>query len=160
MLGVPLGSAQKNGEFVARKLFDRLEKVIFQLRDWEDAQSAFYLLRVSFGSVRATHFMRTTPFAHWKEHGERFDEVIRGAAESILGFPFTPPAAYVQACLTPSLGGLGLRRVSEHADVAFAASFHESKVIARESWLEPLVLLTWEVRRPLLTRSTSTLTSA
>jgi len=104
--------------------------------------------------------MRTTPFAHWKEHGERFDEVIRGAAESILGFPFTPPAAYVQACLTPSLGGLGLRRVSEHADVAFAASFHESKVIARESWLEPLVLLTWEVRRPLLTRSTSTLTSA
>ena len=80
--------------------------------------------------------MRTTPFAHWKSAGEKFDETIRGVAESILGFPFTSEA-YTQACLTPSLGGLGLRRTVDHADAAFAASFHESQAIAKENWVEP-----------------------
>ena len=80
--------------------------------------------------------MRTTPFAHWKTAGEKFDETIRGVAESILGFPFTSEA-YTQACLTPSLGGLGLRRTVDHADAAFAASFHESQAIAKENWVEP-----------------------
>ena len=45
--------------------------------------------------------------------------------------------AYAQAALTPSLGGLGLRRVVEHADGAFAASWHESQNTAKESWARP-----------------------
>ena len=45
--------------------------------------------------------------------------------------------AWTQATLTPSLGGLGLRRVVDHADGAFAASWHESQGTARESWIPP-----------------------
>jgi hypothetical protein len=136
MLGVPLGSITFNSEFVAKKLLGRLDKTLGQLGEWSDAQSAFFLLRVSFGIVRATHFMRTTPFEHWFEVGSQFDRQIRGIAESILGFPF-PPNAYTQATLTPTLGGLGLRRTVDHANAAFAASFHESQSTAKEVWLEP-----------------------
>ena len=40
-----------------------------------------------FGTVRAVHFMRTTPLEQWKEQAVKFDVMIRNAIESILGFP-------------------------------------------------------------------------
>ena len=46
--------------------------------------------------------------------------MIRAAFEKILGFPMTNDT-FAQACLTPLLGGLGLRKVQEHSDLAFAA---------------------------------------
>src|ERR1700712_6041039 len=45
MLGVPLGSKAKNAAFVRSKLFSRLDKVTDKLKDFEDSQSAFFLLR-------------------------------------------------------------------------------------------------------------------
>ena len=66
-----------------------------------------FLLRVSFGIVRVTHTMRTTPLDHWREIAVEFDQGVRAAAEAILGLVFDD-RAYDQACLTPSLGGLGL----------------------------------------------------
>ena len=62
--------------------------------------------------------------------------MIRDAIEKILGFPM-PDDIFAQACLTPRLGGLGLRRVAEHADLAFAASWHESKRTSKEQWTAP-----------------------
>ena len=44
---------------------------------------------------------------------------------------------FAQAALTPKLGGLGLRKSVEHANLAYSASWHESKVQAREDWLKP-----------------------
>jgi len=38
-----------------------LDKLICKLVEFEDTQAALYLLRLSFGICRATHFMRTTP---------------------------------------------------------------------------------------------------
>jgi len=116
MLGVPLGSKSKNAAYVERKLFSRLDKVTDKLKDFDDSQSAFYLLRVSFSIVRATHFMRTTPLSNWTSEALKFDSEIRTAAEAILGFTFEDESSYLQACLTPSLGGLGLRRTVVHAD--------------------------------------------
>ena len=107
-----------------------------RLQDLNDSQSALFLLRISYGIVRATHFMRTTPLVHWETHAVEFDQGVRQAAEAILGVVFDD-RAYSQACLTPSLGGLGLRRVAEHADCAFAASWRESQGTARESWVPP-----------------------
>ena len=80
--------------------------------------------------------MRTTPLAHWKTQAEKFDQEVRKLAEDILGSPLSD-RAWTQAALTPSLGGLGLRRVVDHADGAFAASWHESQNTARESWVAP-----------------------
>ena len=62
--------------------------------------------------------------------------MIRNAAERILGFPMTNDA-FRQASLTPKLGGLGLRKATEHADFAYGASWHESQWQAKESWVRP-----------------------
>ena len=105
-----------------------------RLRELDDSQAALFLLRTSYGIVRATHFMRTTPLAHWKQQAERFDKEVRKLAEDILGSPLDD-RAWAQACLTPSLGGLGLRRVVDHASGAFAASWGESQATARETWV-------------------------
>ena len=136
MLGVPLGSVAESAQFVQRKLFARLATAVDRLQNFEDTQSAFYLLRVSFSIVRAVHFMRTTPLAHWSKQAAEFDSILRRAAEQILGFVLDD-RAYGQACLTPSLGGLGLRRVVDHADAAYAASWREAKTESGEDWVLP-----------------------
>jgi hypothetical protein len=121
---------------VEAKLLGRLSKTVERLVEFEDTQAASYLLRVSFSIVRAVHFMRTTPLAQWKEQAEKFDKMIRSAIERILGFPMNDPT-FAQACLTPRLGGLGLRKVVEHAGLAFHASWHEAQKTAREVWIPP-----------------------
>ena len=105
MLGVPLGNDLFVSDFVEKKLLGRLQKTVDRLVDFEDTQSATYLLRVSFSIVRAVHFMRTTPLEQWSEQAVKFDSMIRKAIVSILGFPMDD-ATFAQACLTPRLGGL------------------------------------------------------
>ena len=136
ILGVPLGSSSWSAAFVKKGLFSRVKVAMERLKNLNDSQSALYLLRVSYGIVRATHFMRTTPLVQWKELAVEFDQEVRAAAEAILGVLFDD-RAYDQASLTPSLGGLGLRRVVDHADAAFAASWRESQITARETWDKP-----------------------
>ena len=136
MLGVPLGSDAFTSAFVEKKLFSRLNTTVSQLVEFEDTQSALFLLRVSYSIVRAVHFMRTTPLRQWEKQGEKFDHLVRDAAELILAFPMTDET-YAQASLPPTLGGLGLRRTVEHAGLAFSASWHESQVTAREEWDRP-----------------------
>ena len=80
--------------------------------------------------------MRTTPLHQWREQGEKFDGMVRTAAERILGFPMTE-RTFAQAALTPKLGGLGLRKSIEHANFAYSASWHESQKQARETWARP-----------------------
>ena len=93
-----------------------------------------YLLRLSFGIVRANHFMRTTPLRQWEEHAKKFDATIRGATELIIKHNL-PSAAYDQACVSTRFGGLGIRKVVDHAPIAFAASYNESHAQCGESWM-------------------------
>jgi len=116
--------------------FGRLDKVMLKLVAFEDSQAALFLLRISFSIVRAVHFMRSTPLDLWREQAVVFDSKIRDAAETIIARPMTD-RVYAQACLTPTLGGLGLRKTVEHADGAFAASWHESRTTAAEVWIRP-----------------------
>ena len=58
------------------------------------------------------------------------------AAGRILGHPFDV-RTFSQAALTPKLGGLGLRKATEHAGFAYSASWHESRVQSREVWIRP-----------------------
>ena len=80
--------------------------------------------------------MRTTPLNQWAEQAAKFDKMIRNAIEQILGFPMSD-TVFAQACLTPRLGGLGFRKVTEHAGLAFHASWHESKRTCKEDWVPP-----------------------
>jgi hypothetical protein len=136
MLGVPLGCDEFVAKFVEKKLLGRLQCTVDKLVDFEDSQASSYLLRVSYSIVRAVHFMRTTPLHLWQNQATKFDQMIRKAIEHILGFPMTN-FTFAQACLTPKLGGLGLRRVAEHADMAYHASWHESQKTAKEVWAAP-----------------------
>jgi hypothetical protein len=85
MLGVPLGSDSKASSYVGKKLLNRLSAMVDRLADFDDTQSAFFLLRTSFSIVRATHFMRTTPLAKWQNQAEKFDKQMWDAAQDILG---------------------------------------------------------------------------
>jgi hypothetical protein len=136
MLGVPLGNDVFVSEFVEAKLLGRLSKTVERLVEFEDTQAATYLLRVSFSIVQAVHFMRTTPIEQWKVQASKFDSMIRSGIERILGLPMDDPT-FGQACLTPRLGGLGLRKVVEHATLAYHASWHEAQKTAKETWKSP-----------------------
>ena len=140
MLGVSLGSDVRSGEFVSRKLVSRLAVAVGRLAEFEDTQSALFLLRTSFGVVRATHFMRTTPLQAWSTQAAEFDAMVRSSVESLLGF-LLPGEAYIQACLTPALGGLGLRRTCDHAGPAYSASFRAAKDASGEDWMVPSSVL-------------------
>jgi hypothetical protein len=89
---------------VEKKLLGKLKSVVDKLADFDDMQSAFFLLRTSFNIVRANHFMRTTPMAKWKKQAEKFDREVWDAAQSILGLTLSEQS-WKQACLTPRLGG-------------------------------------------------------
>lgn len=82
--------------------------------------------------------MRTTPFDQWETAAAKFGLCIRDVVSQILGTTF-PGDSYVQACICTKFGGLGIRRVVDHPNVAFAASWHESKRTARKIWLVPEV---------------------
>src|SRR6478672_9840069 len=136
MLGVPLGNDGFVSGFVEKKLLGRLLDTVNRLAEFEDTQAATYLLRVSFSIVRAVHFMRTTPLVQWKEQAVEFGSMMRRAIEKILADPMSDET-YAQACLTPRLGGLGLRKVVEHAGLAYHASWHEAQKTAKEVWVPP-----------------------
>ncbi len=136
MLGVPLGADDFVEKFVENKLLANSIKVMSKLAAFDDTQSAMYLLRLSCGIVRANHFMRTTPVPQWKQVASKFDTHIRDTVSQILGTTF-PGDSYAQACISTKIEGLGIRRVVDHANGAFAASWHESQRTAMEAWNVP-----------------------
>ena len=109
MLGVPLGSDAFVCKLVEGKLLATSTKVMAKLADFDDPQAAMYLLRLSYGIVRANHFMRTTPLPQWEAVAVKFDSCIRETVAQILGVNF-PGDSYTQACVSTKIGGLGIRR--------------------------------------------------
>ena len=136
MLGVPLGSDASVSNYVQGKLLASSVKVMSKLAEFEDTQAAMYLLRLSYGIVRANHFMRTTPLPQWSEVANKFDLCVRDTVSKILGTNF-PGDSYDQACISTNVGGLGVRRVVDHAVGAFSASWYESSRTSGETWAAP-----------------------
>jgi hypothetical protein len=137
MLGVPLGSDDFVAGYVEGKMLGTTVKVMAKLAEFEDPQAAMYLLRLSYGIVRANHFMRTTPLPQWSQACEKFDSCVRDTVAQILGTTF-PGESYLQACVSSKIGGLGVRRVADHAAVAFTASWHEASRTSCEKWVLPI----------------------
>ena len=76
MLGVPLGSDTFGANYVSRKLL-KAKDVMSKITQFNDTQSAFYLLRTSYSITRANHFMRTTPLAIWFQQAQEYDSLVR-----------------------------------------------------------------------------------
>ena len=104
--------------------------------DFEDTQAAIFLLRLSFGIVRATHLMRTAPLSLWTNQAEAFDQKVCHTVFHILGLKPTLEA-YDQSSVSTTIGGLGVRRILDHAKGAFTASWHEGQVVTKETWTKP-----------------------
>ena len=104
--------------FIEKKLLGGLVPLLEKLVAFENTQAAIFLLRISYSSVRATHFMRTTPLFNWRSIAKNFDALLRKTFSFIVGFPL-PSRAYTQMCLTPKLGGFGLRQVEAQAVLSF-----------------------------------------
>jgi hypothetical protein len=136
MLGVPLGSGAFTEDYVKESLLGATANVLDKLLEFEDTQAAVFLLRLSFGIVRATHFMRTTPISQWLKQAEDFDCKVRGTLFQCLGLKPTPESSD-QASVSTTIGGLGIRRIVDHATGAFTASWHEAQGITHESWSNP-----------------------
>lgn len=141
MLGVPLGSDEFVATHVGKELLPVAKDVLGKLADFEDSQIAMYLLRLSYGIIRANHFMRTTPLLQWGPHATKFDELARETTEKILKTVLSTDA-YEQACVSPRGGGFGIRRVVDHAPVAFNASWVAGKNRCGENWTAPVPNLT------------------
>src|SRR3954466_11642515 len=106
-----------------------------KLIDFEDTQAALFLLRLSFGIVRATHFMRTTPLSLWSKQAEQFDRKICHTNFQCLGLK-PVEEAYDQVSVSTKIGGLGIRRIVDHAKSAFTASWFEAQIITQETWVK------------------------
>ena len=107
-----------------------------KLIEFEDTQAAMFLLRLSFGIVRANHFMRTTPLSLWSKQAKEFDTLVGQTVFQCLGLKPTDEA-HEQASVSTTIGGLGIRRTMDHAKGAFTASWFEGQVITGETWVKP-----------------------
>jgi len=132
MLGVPLGSEEFGATYIADKLL-KAKTVMSKITQFNDTQSAFFLLRTSYSITRANHFMRTTPLAIWFQQAQDYDALVRGSAEEVLGFPFSD-REYKQAATSPNVGGLGLRQCTIHAPGAFNDSLCRSQKFFGDKW--------------------------
>ena len=57
--------------------------------------------------------------------------------QKILKTPLTKDS-YDQACVSSRCGGFGIRRVEDHAPIAFNASWLTSRVLCKEDWKKPI----------------------
>ena len=76
--------------------------------------------------------MRTTPLSFWSNRPTSSVHVGHTVFHC-LGLKPTPEA-YDQASVGTNIGGLGIRRIVDHAKGAFTASWHEGQGITKESW--------------------------
>ena len=124
MLGVPLGSSEFT-EFVEKELCNATEGDE-QAHRVRRHSSCHFLLRLC-----ATHFR--TPLSGWSKHAAKFDTVVGHTVFQCLALKPTPEA-YDQASVSTTIGGLGVRRIVDHARGAFTHRWYEAQGITHESW--------------------------
>ena len=87
-----------------------------------DLHVAISLLRICGGFCKLVHVSRTTPPSLSSEALRAFDGETRSCFSACLAADVTD-AAWQQAQLSLSFGGLGLRSLALHSSSAFLASF-------------------------------------
>ena len=126
ILGIPIGDAEFCASFISSKrvgsklLLDKLEEV-----GAIDPHVALILIRLCGGFCRLNHIARATPLSFSFKALQLFDEDIRQCFSSSTGIDASD-AAWQQAQLSLSRGGLGLRSLAHHASAAFISSLSSS----------------------------------
>ena len=104
----------------SRTLLDKLEEV-----GAINPHVALTLIRLCGGFCRLNHLVRATPPSLSAKALEMFDEDVRRCFSASTGIDASD-AAWQQAQLSLSRGGLGLRSLSHHASAAFISSLSSS----------------------------------
>jgi hypothetical protein len=126
LLGSPIGTKDFMLEVVNQRISKIEETIVAKLSSIADPQVQLCLLRSCLSLPKLMYTLRTCKPSILQSAYARFDDIQHSALEDILGASLTPNA-WRQASLPVSLGGLGLRSASSHAEAAYLSSLVQSK---------------------------------
>ncbi|KAL5481611.1 hypothetical protein EMCRGX_G021806 [Ephydatia muelleri] len=126
ILGAPIGDPIFCAKFLAQKRADAA-KLLSQLAEVgaEDPQVAFLLLRQCAAFCKLVHLARSTPPSYVADGLALFDKDVRQCFSECTALD-TSDIDWMQAQLSLSRGGLGLRSLSCHSVAAYLASLSSS----------------------------------
>jgi hypothetical protein len=124
LLGSPVGDADFCADHVL-KLRNANKKLLDSLCKLEDPQVALHLLRTCASFCKFVYVARTTPPQLVHEPLQLCDNDIRSSLSQFAALQLTD-AAWSQAQLSLSMGGLGLRSTARHCTAAYIASHTSS----------------------------------
>jgi len=120
LLKSPIGGERYCEETVLAKV-ESLRGGLLRLSRMEDAHTAFRILAVCCGAGKMMYQARTTPPSAIRGALAEFDSMVRRAFESVVGSALAEEE-WTQATLGTAHGGLGLRRIGDHAAAAYVSS--------------------------------------
>ncbi|CAE7275446.1 unnamed protein product [Symbiodinium sp. KB8] len=138
LLGAPIGHAPYTE---TRTLAERVEKarpLLQAIASLDDPQTGLLLLRHCASYCKIVFALRVTPPQLLGSAAQAFDKAVRECLELLCTGPL-PDAAWLQASLSTSAGGLGLRHAQRHAPAAYAASLAavQSRCLALDRHFQP-----------------------
>ena len=132
VLGVPVDApgCHVMGHQAWRKAVESASRLLRNLRNCPDGQVRHCLMRYCLDACRVNHLMRGAPRASAGEYPDILSNNMYVACADLIGCA-VPPAAWDQARLPISMGGLGIRDPTQcwaEARIAALANFHAKAI--------------------------------
>ena len=128
LLGAPIGTAAYCEAHTIRERVETAHPLLQALAELPDPQTALLLLRHCAGYCKVVYTTRVTPPALLGTALDCFDAAVRQCLEAFCTGPLTPEA-WLQASLSTTHGGLGLRHAQAHALAGHAASLAATQTL-------------------------------
>ena len=128
ILGAPIGPASFCESFTSTKRIETAKPLLHQIAELPDPQTGLLLLRDCASWCKFSFSTRVTPPASITQASANFDNEIRHCLESMCTGPLSPDA-WLQASLSTSSGGLGLRHSARHGPAAYAISLFHTQLL-------------------------------
>ena len=130
LLGAPVGEKDYKAEILEERVVS-VKHLLDNLHHLNDPHIEYNLLRSCFSLNKFSYSLRTVDTSGHQDIMEDFDTAVRGALEAILGCPLPPPQ-WSQASLPIHMGGLGLRRATDHGPGAYLVSLQVTADLVEE----------------------------
>jgi hypothetical protein len=131
LLGAPIGDATFCEGYTHAQRVSKTFPLLEALANLGDAQTSLLLLRQCASYCRLVYATRATPSIGLAPALIAFDSAVRACLETACTGPLTAEA-WLQATLSTSHGGLGLRAVATHAAAGYAASVFATTSLCQE----------------------------
>ena len=133
----PIGTPEYATTSVEKRM-EKIRALMEELPEVPDKHAAFAIFKNSCSSSRMAYLTRTTPRDLIAGHLKEFDTLYKATFEAILAIVVTE-RQWMQAKLSSSKAGLGMRSLYEHADASYVASrsqTHDSctAIVSSHKW--------------------------